>query len=117
MAQWRLGDLATQNVIAYSEGSLRSYAENIGVYYENIRHYRWVANAYEMSVRTDISFTNHRLLAPRADRHGTLSPVLANEVAAITQTLIPATDNRYRDGTSRNSGTGRSPRVSADEPH
>ncbi len=67
-SQWTLGDLASKVEIAYGEGKLQEYAEDIGVDYRTLLDYRTVARAYEKSERSELPWSVHRVLASQDDR-------------------------------------------------
>lgn len=67
-AQWTLGDLAKRVEVAYGEGRLQEYAEDIGVDYRTLLDYRTVARAYEKSERSELPWSVHRVLASQEDR-------------------------------------------------
>jgi hypothetical protein len=67
-SQWTLGDLASRVEIAYGDGKLQEYAEDIGVDYRTLLDYRTVARAYEKSERSDLPWSVHRVLAAQEDR-------------------------------------------------
>jgi hypothetical protein len=74
-----LGDLALTVEKAYGEHRLEDYAESIEVDYNRLLQYRWVAGAYEFSVRTEnLSWTHHERIASRPDRLEWLSLATVN---------------------------------------
>lgn len=67
--QWKIGDLALLVATVYGECTLQKYAEDIGVEYSTLRHYRAVCQAYEFGRRRpNLSFSHHQAVAARPDR-------------------------------------------------
>lgn len=65
-AQWRLGDLAAAVETMggrNGEGQLQEYAQRIGVEYNTLRTYRYVAGEYEVDMRISTSFYHHQVAA------------------------------------------------------
>lgn len=60
--QWWLGDWWNFGIERkYGDGE--EIADNIGKEYQLIRNYGWVANTFQLSLRRDISFTHHQVVA------------------------------------------------------
>jgi hypothetical protein len=67
--QWRKGDIAVGLKPVYGEQTLEKFAERVGVEYETLKRYKWVAQQYELvQRRTNLSFSHHQFVAARPDR-------------------------------------------------
>lgn len=80
-SQWALGDLAIRvsTNAHYGQHGLELYAENIGIEFTSLLRYRDVAKAYENATRVALSWTHHRLIAARQDRHDWLKAAVRND--------------------------------------
>ena len=67
---WRIGDLAALVELRYASGALKRFAEEIGESLGTVRRLRWVAGAYDDSVRArfSLSFSHFQAVASFADR-------------------------------------------------
>ncbi|MBT9148153.1 MAG: hypothetical protein DDT32_01923 [Syntrophomonadaceae bacterium] len=64
---WWYGDLCLSYEGKY--GEIKEIAEGSGFQYQTIRDDKFVASRYKLSLRSDnLSFTHHRIAAPREDR-------------------------------------------------
>lgn len=93
-SQWTLGDLATTVEIAYGQGKIQEYADDIGVTYSALREYRRVSAAYESAMRlTDVHWSVYAILAAQQDRVALLEPGLtASAARAIVRARSSQTD-------------------------
>lgn len=67
-AQWTLGDLALSVETSYGEKSLEKYAAEVGVEYDTLVQYRWVASQLGNLTRVrNLSFSHHREVAALDD--------------------------------------------------
>lgn len=76
--QWLIGDWFVYGETNY--GAITSLADDMGLSEATIRDYVYVARNVEMSVRTDISFGHHKLVAAmgKKDQRHWLSLAIAN---------------------------------------
>lgn len=66
---WRLGDLALEVETSYGDNTLERFATDIGVEYESLRQYRYVASRYENGIRIpNLSWRVHQVFAALDDR-------------------------------------------------
>jgi hypothetical protein len=78
-SQWKLGDLALDVETTYGGHTLEKYAEAIGVEYETLKAYRYVAERYQKVTRvTNLSWTHYRAVARYPDRMQWLQKAEAN---------------------------------------
>lgn len=67
---WALGDLALEVQTAYGEQTLERFADEVGVPYESLRDYRFVASRYESALRNaHLAWSVYKTFAPLDDRH------------------------------------------------
>ncbi len=63
--QWALGDIARHVETEYGEGSLATWAKQVGVSYDAAKKYQLVADRFEKENRfSNLSWTHHLVAAP-----------------------------------------------------
>ena len=67
---WRIGDLAALVEHRYASGALKRFADEIGESLGSVRRFRWVAGAYDetMRQRFSLSFSHFQAVASLDDR-------------------------------------------------
>jgi hypothetical protein len=80
-AQWTKSDL----VLDLEDQTLKEFSEHVNDSYQQIRNYKWVAERYPLSVRTDnLSWTHYERIAARDDRLGWLKKAEENHWSVRT---------------------------------
>jgi hypothetical protein len=73
-SQWVLGDLALELEPKYGNATLQHFADDIGVEYQTLKVYRYVAGQYEKGTRIPgLSFSVCQIFAGQGDRAELLS--------------------------------------------
>ncbi len=68
-SNWKLGDLALEVETGHRDHSLQEYADEIGVEYDTLRDYRYVAEAWPTAERSaTVGWSIHRVFAGQPDR-------------------------------------------------
>lgn len=93
---WALGDLALEVQTSYGENTLERFADEIGVSFDSLKQYRFVAARYENGRRLPhLNWSVHQAFAALDDRHDVLAsrPVwtvaAARDFVAHRKSVVP----------------------------